>query len=190
MKKHLLIALVLSLAWPVSAAPADQAVAKQLLVTQFQQIKDDAAQCREAVRKQNFKKAISLGQRALTKETEALALAKKNNIRVTFGQVYGSDGFLPDPLTNYVDVAENVLFSRVMSGEISLREALRQGADLADKGGMVGVLFGQNTHMNIAFATVSETFRGWKNCKKEVATLNGMVDPEKFCVQDPAWLAD
>ena len=125
MKKHLLIALVLSLAWPVSAAPADQAVAKQLLVTQFQQIKDDAAQCREAVRKQNFKKAISLGQRALTKETEALALAKKNNIRVTFGQVYGSDGFLPDPLTNYVDVAENVLFSRVMSGEISLREALR-----------------------------------------------------------------
>lgn len=190
MKKYLLLVLALTLAWPVSAAPADQAVAKQLLVTQFQQIKDDAAQCREAVKKQDFKKAIALGNRALAKETEALALAKQNNIKVTFGQVYGSEGFLPDPLTNYVDVAENVLFSRVMSGEISLREALRQGANLADRDGMVSVFLGQSKHMNVAFATVSETFRGWQNCKKEVATLNGIVDPEKFCVQDPAWLAD
>ena len=149
---------------------------------QFQQAYDNALACRQSVQSVRWNAAIQSGTKAQHYHRQAIALAEENNIKI-YHAVIAPDNLLTDPFVFLADVYENVLFSQVISGKISIKEAVKQGKSLAKNEGLLGAIVGENEKVNAAYIDISEAFRSWKGCPRAIESLGqqAKVNAKDFC---------
>lgn len=149
---------------------------------QFQQAYDNALACRQAVQSGRWNAAIQAGTKAQQYHRQATALAEENNIKI-YRAVIAPDNLLTDPFVFLADVYENVLFAQVISGKISMQEAVQQGRQLAKNEGLLGAILGENEKINAAYMDISEAFRSWKGCPRAIESLGqqAKVNAQGFC---------
>ena len=185
MKKYLFVLAGVLLACPLSAgiSPTEQALADQMVARQFSVVTEDPNSCREVVEGRKYQDAIASCSKALQLYQSTMDYAKKHNVSVRPALASSKLPFITDPLILFPDLQENILFSRVMKGELKLSQALQENGSLTPQGGFVGFLRGANKKMPSAYSYVAETFRTWKGCSKALneARRQVAIDPAGFC---------
>ena len=80
---------------------------------------------------------------------------------------------------------EFLALARVINGEKTLADTIRENPSLAQDGGVVGYLQGKVKYMDVRYLPIAEAFKRWKNCAYEVAAAQkeGVVakSPKDFC---------
>ena len=177
MKKYLFLFVGMLFAWPVSAGldVSQTAVAEKLVIRQFTVVSDDANQCRELLEGRKYKDAVATCSKALELYNKTMSYAKQHKVDVRPALATSNMPFITDPLILFPDLQEDLLFARVMKGDLQLSQALQENAALVSNGGFVGYLRGANKRMPNAYYSVAETFRTWKGCKKALTEAQSQV---------------
>ncbi|OUO56837.1 hypothetical protein B5F75_03045 [Candidatus Avelusimicrobium gallicola] len=132
-----------------------------------------------------YKEALSSCSKAYELYQKNMAYAKQHKVAVRAAVASSNMPFITDPIILFPDLQEDVIFARVMKGDLKLSQALKENASLTGQGGLIGFLRGANKRMPNAFSYVTESFRNWKGCSKALAEAQSevAVDPAQFCVK-------
>ena len=161
---------------------AAQASQRNQVQSYFQQAYENGLACRQAVQSGRWNAAIAAGTRAEKSHQKASALAQKYNIKV-YQAVVAPDNLLTDPFVFLADIHENILFARVISGKISMPQAVQEGQNLIENGGLLGAILGVNDKVDARYMDISEAFRAWKGCPRAIESLgeDAKVNAKDFC---------
>lgn len=161
---------------------AAQAAQRKQVQDNFQLAYENALACRQAVQSNRWNAAIQAGSKAKEYHQKATSLAEKNNIKV-YKAVIAPDNLLTDPFVFLADVHENILFAQVISGKISMQQAVEQGQNLVKNGGLLGAILGNNEKVDARYMDISEAFRAWKGCPRAIESLGeqAKVNAQEFC---------
>lgn len=161
---------------------AAQAAQRKQVQDNFQLAYENALACRQAVQSSRWNAAIQAGSKAKEYHQKATSLAEKNNIKV-YKAIIAPDNLLTDPFVFLVDVHENILFAQVISGKLSMQQAVEQGQNLVKNGGLLGAILGINEKVDARYMDISEAFRAWKGCPRAIESLGAeaKVNAQEFC---------
>lgn len=161
---------------------AAQAAQRKQVQDNFQLAYENALACRQAVQSNRWNAAIQAGSKAKEYHQKATSLAEKNNIKV-YKAIIAPDNLLTDPFVFLADVHENILFAQVISGKISMQQAVEQGQNLVKNGGLLGAILGINEKVDARYMDISEAFRAWKGCPRAIESLGeqAKVNAQEFC---------
>lgn len=161
---------------------AAQAAQRKQVQDNFQLAYENALACRQAVQSSRWNAAIQAGSKAKEYHQKATSLAEKNNIKV-YKAIIAPDNLLTDPFVFLADVHENILFAQVISGKLSMQQAVEQGQDLVKNGGLLGAILGINEKVDARYMDISEAFRAWKGCPRAIESLGeqAKVNAQEFC---------
>lgn len=161
---------------------AAQAAQRKQVQDNFQLAYENALACRQAVQSSRWNAAIQAGSKAKEYHQKATSLAEKNNIKV-YKAIIAPDNLLTDPFVFLADVHENILFAQVISGKLSMQQAVEQGQNLVKNGGLLGAILGINEKVDARYMDISEAFRAWKGCPRAIESLGeqAKVNAQEFC---------
>lgn len=203
MKRTLVFVLAFAFlsAGAFAASDFGQALSDQALLKYFNEAYASAEQTREALNKGDYETCIDQGQMALNAFSVGKQMAQKSGIKIVnsvsnqpmtkqgFQIVRGAEGkadTVLNPLLTFPDLAENILFAKVMAKKYSLAEALRKNQD-NNQDGLVAYLQGKVRYMNASFQYVGDAFASWKGCSKALQEAYdqgyAQVKPEAFCAR-------
>lgn len=190
--------LFISLCTLAFAAELDQAIDEQALLNYFNQAYASAEQTRADLDKADYESCIDNGQLALNAFSVGKQLAQKGGVKIINAPSYkaqttqgfqvlrGNEGQAPvvlNPFVTFPDLAENILFAKVMAKKYSLVQTLQQANASPD--GLVAYLQGKTSHMASAFQSVGEAFASWKGCaaalKEAYEQGQVQITAEDFC---------
>lgn len=161
---------------------AAQAAQRKQVQDNFQLAYENALACRQAVQSSRWNAAIQAGSKAKEYHQKATSLAEKNNIKV-YKAIIAPDNLLTDPFVFLADVHENILFAQVISGKLSMQQAVEKGQNLVKNGGLLGAILGINEKVDARYMDISEAFRAWKGCPRAIESLGeqAKVNAQEFC---------
>lgn len=170
----------------------------QAVSNYFEEAYAEAEKSRAALNVQDFRASLDHAQAALNAYKAGKQLAQQQGVEVVNTPGKGielSQGFqivrsgntqprVLNPLLTFPDLAENILFSKVMTQEYTLAEALRKNSQNTQSG-LVAYLQGKVTRMDSAFQYVGDAFASWKGCYAALQQAyeqgQAQVKPEDFC---------
>lgn len=168
---------------------AHKNAAKEQVKQLFQEAYFAAEQSNDSVKKGKWKKVIKYATQSLEKYKFGRKLAQENDIKITTAVIYqgpDSEQLVYDPMAYMPDMEEQILFAKILKKDLSLKKAIDANMDrFAHTGGLFSsIVSGKKT--DIRFYAISEAFRGWKHCQKEIASLGekAKVTPADFCVTE------
>lgn len=182
----------------IAASELDRAMDMQALSKCFDEAYAEAEKSRAALNAQDFRASLDHGQAALNAYKVGKQLAQQQGVEVVNTPSKGivvSQGFqivrsgntqprVLNPLLTFPDLAENILFSKVMTKEYTLTEALRKNSQNTQSG-LVAYLQGKVARMDSAFQYVGDAFASWKGCYAALQQAyeqgQAQVKPEDFC---------
>lgn len=190
--KKLLLAFVVFCAPVWLQAGVEEAVTQASFVAKKNQIlllfnlaAENASACRQAVASGRWNAAVAAGQQALDYQHQAESLAQGSHI-VLYGEDSVLNALAANPLPALQATQENILFSRVISGKISLQQALEEGRIYQQNKGLVGAILNGNEEVADEYRAISRAFRLWKGCRRSIRSLgeDSVVHARAFCRAD------